>query len=88
MTIIGLCIYYEYTPLYDGSIYIMTRPPLIDQQERGLYLSDIPVHDVTRELVLLNQQRIAEIDIALVSSGSVVTVTLKVTLEVRVSYKG
>jgi len=33
-------------------------------QERGLYLSDIPVYDVTRELVLLNQQRIAEIDIA------------------------
>ncbi|KAI0229136.1 Guanylate cyclase soluble subunit beta-2 [Lamellibrachia satsuma] len=37
---------------------------LTELQERGLYLSDIPVYDVTRELVLLNQQRIAEIDIA------------------------
>ncbi|XP_063420347.1 guanylate cyclase soluble subunit beta-2-like isoform X1 [Mytilus trossulus] len=30
----------------------------------NMYLSDIPLYDVTRELILLNQQRIAEIDIA------------------------
>jgi len=32
----------------------------------NLFLSDIPIYDVTRELILLNQQRIAEIDIAYV----------------------
>ncbi|CAG5118882.1 unnamed protein product [Candidula unifasciata] len=32
--------------------------------EMNVYLADIPLYDVTRELVLLNQQRIAEIDIA------------------------
>ena len=30
----------------------------------NVFLADIPIYDVTRELVLLNQQRIAEIDIA------------------------
>ena len=29
--------------------------------ERKLYFSDIPMYDVTRELVLHNQQRMAEI---------------------------
>ncbi|XP_076448368.1 guanylate cyclase soluble subunit beta-2-like isoform X2 [Babylonia areolata] len=32
--------------------------------EMNLYLADIPLYDCTRELVLLNQQRIAEIDVA------------------------
>lgn len=32
----------------------------------NVFLSDIPLYDVTRELVLLNQQRIAEIDVAYV----------------------
>ncbi|PVD24162.1 hypothetical protein C0Q70_14632 [Pomacea canaliculata] len=31
--------------------------------EMKVYLADIPLYDVTRELVLLNQQRIAEIDV-------------------------
>jgi guanylate cyclase soluble subunit beta len=34
---------------------------LSDMEERQLYLSGIPLYDVTRELVLLNQQRIAEL---------------------------
>ena len=29
-----------------------------------MYLSDIPLYDVTRELVLLNQQRVAEIEVS------------------------
>ena len=41
-------------------------PRLSDLSEllaRNVYLSNIPVYDVTRELVLLNQQRIAEIEV-------------------------
>ncbi|KAJ8301515.1 hypothetical protein KUTeg_020502 [Tegillarca granosa] len=37
---------------------------LSELMEMNVFLSDIPLYDVTRELVLLNQQRIAEIDIA------------------------
>ncbi len=36
---------------------------LNEMMERKMYLSDIPLYDVTRELVLLNQQRIAEIEV-------------------------
>lgn len=36
---------------------------LNDLLERNLFLSDIPLYDVTRELVLLNQQRLAELDV-------------------------
>jgi guanylate cyclase soluble subunit beta len=36
---------------------------LNEMQECNLYLSDIPLYDVTRELVLLNQQRIAELEV-------------------------
>ena len=36
---------------------------LTELLEKNVYLSDIPPYDVTRELVLLNQQRIAEIEI-------------------------
>ena len=36
---------------------------LNELQESNLYLSDIPLYDVTRELVLLNQQRIAELEV-------------------------
>ena len=36
---------------------------LNELSERKMYLSDIPIYDVTRELVLLNQQRIAEIEV-------------------------
>ena len=34
---------------------------LNEMMERNLYFSDIPKYDVTRELVLHNQQRMAEI---------------------------
>ena len=47
---------------------------LTELMEMNVYLADIPLYDVTRELVLLNQQRIAEIDIAWVqylSSNSI-----------------
>lgn len=36
---------------------------LTELMEKNVFLSDIPIYDVTRELVLLNQQRIAEIEI-------------------------
>ena len=39
---------------------------LNEMMERKMYISDIPGYDVTRELVLLNQQRIAEIEVRLV----------------------
>ncbi|XP_041349323.1 guanylate cyclase soluble subunit beta-2-like [Gigantopelta aegis] len=37
---------------------------LDELMEMNVFLADIPLYDVTRELVLLNQQRIAEIDVA------------------------
>ncbi|KAL8603738.1 hypothetical protein ACOMHN_024354 [Nucella lapillus] len=37
---------------------------LNELMEMKVYLADIPLYDCTRELVLLNQQRIAEIDVA------------------------
>ncbi len=36
---------------------------LNEMEEKHFFLSDIPLYDVTRELVLLNQQRIAELDV-------------------------
>ena len=42
-------------------------PRLSDLNEllsRNMHLCDIPIYDVTRELVLLNQQRVAEIEVS------------------------
>ena len=36
---------------------------LTEMMEMKIYISDIPGYDVTRELVLLNQQRIAELEV-------------------------
>ena len=36
---------------------------LTEMMEKRIFFSDIPNYDVTREMVLLNQQRIAEIEI-------------------------
>ena len=36
---------------------------LSEMVEKRIFFSDIPKYDVTREMVLLNQQRIAEIEI-------------------------
>ena len=48
-------------------LLFMSSPLLVsldDLRNLKVYLSDIPLYDVTRELVLLNQQRIVEIDVA------------------------
>nr|KAG5699516.1 hypothetical protein BaRGS_020075 [Batillaria attramentaria] len=37
---------------------------LNELMDMNMYLSDIPIFDLTRDLVLLNQQRMAEIDVA------------------------
>ncbi|XP_076469686.1 guanylate cyclase soluble subunit beta-2-like [Babylonia areolata] len=37
---------------------------LDEMMDMKIFLADIPIYDATRELVLLNQQRIAEIDVA------------------------
>ncbi|XP_064632525.1 guanylate cyclase soluble subunit beta-2-like [Lineus longissimus] len=50
---------------------------LTEMEEKGVFLSDIPIYDVTRELILLNQQRIAEIEIS--KKLDEVTANLKVT---------
>ncbi|KAL8603727.1 hypothetical protein ACOMHN_024343 [Nucella lapillus] len=44
--------------LFMGSLRLRT---LTDMKEQKLFLADIPLHDCTRELMLLNQQRIFEI---------------------------
>ncbi|KAL8566650.1 hypothetical protein ACOMHN_055587 [Nucella lapillus] len=47
--------------LYMGSPHLLSWN---DFKEMHVRMSDIPLYDCTRELVLLNQQRIAEIDVA------------------------
>ena len=37
---------------------------LEEMQERGLHIADIAQHDTTRDLILLNQQRLAEIELS------------------------
>ena len=52
---------------YCRHLLFMSSPRLMsldDFRNLKVYLSDIPLYDVTRELVLLNQQRIVEIDVA------------------------
>jgi guanylate cyclase soluble subunit beta len=49
--------------LFVGSPRITSLEQL---QQMNAYLSDIPLYDVTRELVLLKDQRVAESDIAYV----------------------
>jgi hypothetical protein len=36
---------------------------LDEMEERNMFLCDIPLYDVTREFVLLNQQRLAEVEV-------------------------
>ena len=36
---------------------------LKELEERNLHLSDIPLHDITRDLILFNHQRLAEIEL-------------------------
>ncbi len=46
--------------IFIGSPRVASLTELMDS---NMFLSDIPIYDVTRELVLLNQQRIAEIEV-------------------------
>lgn len=51
---------------YNHKLFFIGSPrieKLADLRDNNIYLSDIPIYDVTRELVLLNQQRIAEIEV-------------------------
>ncbi len=36
---------------------------LDDMADKHVFLSDLPLYDVTRDLVLLNQQRVAELEV-------------------------
>lgn len=50
-----------------GCMIYMCSPKLRSLQEleeRGMHLSDIAPHDTTRDLILLNQQRLAEIELS------------------------
>ena len=52
---------------YCRHLLFMSSPRLMsldDFRNLKVYLSDIPLYDVTRELVFLNQQRIVEVDVA------------------------
>lgn len=49
-----------------GCMLYMCSPKLRSLQELqdvGLHLADLAQHDVTRDLVLLNQQRLAEMEL-------------------------
>lgn len=45
--------------VYVCSLYVTTIRELLD---RKLHLSDIPLHDATRDLILLNQSRITQVE--------------------------
>lgn len=45
--------------LYLCSPYVTSIPELLNY---GLRLSAIPLHDVTRDLILLNQQRLSDVE--------------------------
>ena len=47
--------------IFIGSPRLRSLSELVEMK---VYLADIPLYDCTRELILLNQQRIAEIDVA------------------------
>lgn len=44
--------------IFIGSPYVTTIPELLAV---GLHINTIPIRDVTRDLILLNQQRLAEV---------------------------
>lgn len=46
--------------LYVCSPYVTTIRELLD---RKLHLSDIPLHDATRDLILLNQSRMSQVEL-------------------------
>ena len=52
----------------DGTLILFLASPRIDSiedlEQQGLYLSDIPIHDVTRDLILLNRHIQVEMKIA------------------------
>ncbi|XP_064636664.1 guanylate cyclase soluble subunit beta-1-like isoform X2 [Lineus longissimus] len=54
-----------YAPESDSIVYICSPyvSNLEDLHERGLYLNDLPVHDATRDLVLLSEQFRAEYEL-------------------------
>lgn len=49
------CMLYQASPLLRS---------LQELEERDMHISDIAPHDVTRDLILLNQQRLAEIELS------------------------
>lgn len=52
--------------VYDKFFLFICSPRLFtldDVTQMNLYISDIPLYDVTRELVIVNQQRMAEMEI-------------------------
>jgi len=59
---------------------------LTELMEMNVYLADIPLYDVTRELVLLNQQRIAEIDIAWVEQVEMGTINIGALILYKLPY--
>ncbi len=49
--------------IYLCSPYVTSVRDLLDH---GLHLSDIPLHDATRNLILLNQSRMSQVEIKFV----------------------
>ncbi|XP_028856879.1 guanylate cyclase soluble subunit beta-2-like isoform X2 [Denticeps clupeoides] len=49
------CMFYQASPLLRS---------LLELEERSMHLSDIAPHDATRDLILLNQQRLAEMELS------------------------
>jgi guanylate cyclase soluble subunit beta len=50
----------------EGNIIFMNSPNLVsleDLLEKDVYVSDIPFFDATRDLIVLNQHRLTEIQI-------------------------
>uniref|UniRef100_A0A183EYI8 guanylate cyclase n=1 Tax=Gongylonema pulchrum TaxID=637853 RepID=A0A183EYI8_9BILA len=59
--------------LYIGSPYISTIPELLDC---GMRLEAMPLHDVTRDVILTNQQRLSDVEMKFVLDYSKIAVFL------------
>jgi guanylate cyclase soluble subunit alpha len=57
-------------PEIDGILFLGTPSveKLDELIEKGLYISDLPIHDATRDVILVGEQTKAQVDYTVISS--------------------
>ena len=60
--------------IYLCSPYVTSIPELL---QFGMRLTAMPLHDATRDLILLNQQRLSDVEVKSVSSWNVTYLLLE-----------